>query len=126
MLYIGNVLARGRLSFQSRTPGLSLYKTVFGKVFRISMAVGAAVVLIAGLIGRTVMLVEQAKDRSVFAVVSGKLSLCYVLRATRRVLDQVVLWKGVSCAERGGGASCNSGSAVGNLVCGQLAQGQTA
>ena len=29
---------------------------------------------------------------------------CRVFRAARQVLDKVILWKGVSCAERGGGA----------------------
>jgi hypothetical protein len=38
------------------------------------MAVGALVVLLAGLFGRIVMLVEQAKDRSVLAVVNGRWS----------------------------------------------------
>ncbi len=38
------------------------------------MAVGGVVVLLGSLFGRIVMLVEQVKDRSVFAVVDGKLS----------------------------------------------------
>jgi hypothetical protein len=38
------------------------------------MVLGALVVLVAGLFGRIAMLVEQKIDRSVFAVVNGKLS----------------------------------------------------
>ncbi len=70
-------LVRGRpwrLSSQSGTPELSRYEAVFGKVFRLSMAVGATVVLVARLFGRIVLLVEQKKDRSVFEIIEGKLS----------------------------------------------------
>ena len=38
------------------------------------MVAGAVVVFVAGLFGRIVTLVEQAKDRTVFAVINGKLS----------------------------------------------------
>ena len=38
------------------------------------MAVGGVVLLLAGSLGRIVLLLEQKIDRSVFAVVDGKLS----------------------------------------------------
>jgi len=63
-----------RLSFLTGPLCSSQYESVFGDVFRISMAIAGFVVLVAGLFGRIVMLVEQAKDRSVCAVVDGKLS----------------------------------------------------
>jgi hypothetical protein len=52
----------------------SQYETVFGWVFSVSIVLGGVAVLLADLFGRIVMLVEQAKDRSVFAVVNGRLS----------------------------------------------------
>jgi len=63
-----------RFPFQSGSRELSRYESVFERVFRLSMAVGALVILVAGLFGRFEMLVEQAKDRSVLAVVNGKLA----------------------------------------------------
>jgi len=38
------------------------------------MALGALVVIVAGFLGRIALLVEQKIDRSVFAVVDGKIS----------------------------------------------------
>jgi len=63
-----------RFAFSRACSVTSSYESVFGKVFRISMAVGGVVVLLGGLFGRIPLLVEQAKDRSVFAVVDGKFS----------------------------------------------------
>ena len=63
-----------RFPFQSGSRELSRYESVFERSFRLSMAVGALVILVAGLFGRFEMLVEQAKDRSVLAVVNGKLA----------------------------------------------------
>jgi hypothetical protein len=53
---------------------LSQYEIVFGRVFSFCMVVGALVVIVAGFLGRIVMLVEKVKDRSVLAVVDGKIS----------------------------------------------------
>ena len=70
----GVVLLMGLRNPAPKGSGASRYESVFGLVFGVSMAVGGVVVLLAGLFGRIVMLVEQKIDRSVFAVVDGKLS----------------------------------------------------
>lgn len=54
--------------------GPARYEQIFAAMFRTVMVAGAVVVFVAGLFGRIVPLVEQAKDRSVFAVVNGKIS----------------------------------------------------
>jgi hypothetical protein len=71
---VGVVLLMGLRKPGSNMTGTTRYEAVFGKMFRLSMLLSALVVLVAGLFGRIVMLVEQAKDRSVLAVVNGKLS----------------------------------------------------
>ena len=48
-----------------------------------------------------------------------------VLQTARCILDQVVLWQGVSCDESGGGACDNRGSNAGNVVRGSVARSQT-
>lgn len=69
-----NASVRGRLDSTSAPSGTTRYEAVFEKVFRLSMAVGAIVVLVAGLFGRIAMLVEQKEGRSVTEVINGKLS----------------------------------------------------
>ena len=70
-------LVRGRplrFAFSPAPSVPSRYESIFGNVFQISMAVGGVVLLLAGSLGRIVLLLEQKIDRSVFAVVDGKLS----------------------------------------------------
>ena len=68
------LLVRGRFLFSTEPSVSSAYEAILGKVFRLSLAIGALVIIVAGLFGRIVPLVEQAKGRSVFAVNNGKLS----------------------------------------------------
>jgi hypothetical protein len=63
-----------RLDLSTGLPGESRYEAVFAGVFRLAMLVGAVVVLLAGILGRIVLLLEQKKDRSVIELVNGKLS----------------------------------------------------
>ena len=70
----GVVILMGLRKPDPKVSGASRYESVFSLGFGVSMAVGGVVVMLAGLFGRIVMLVDQKIDRSVFAVVDGKLS----------------------------------------------------